>query len=112
MRLLPKTYWLIAAFSIIIAVLFYYKGESNILFFDFHNFPDNAGLTTMDIYIHQLISLYGGRILHYLWAFHQKLATYSYPTAHLQEDYPMLRYMAIPTVAWSVSSEFFTFCLI
>ena len=108
MRLLP-TYWLIAAFSIIIAVLFYYKGESNILFFDFHNFPDNAGLTTW-IYIFITNIIVWGQDLALFMGISPETGNIFLSTSSFAEDYPMLRYMAIP-VAWSVSSEF-TFYLI
>lgn len=38
MRLLPL-YWLLAGISLFIAIIYFYKNEHNILFFDFINFP-------------------------------------------------------------------------
>lgn len=108
MRLLP-TYWLIAVLSIIIALCFFYKGESNILFFDFNNFPTNTSITTW-IYILMTNIIVWGQDLALFMGISPETGNMFLSTSSFAENYPMLRYMAIP-VAWSVSSEF-TFYLI
>lgn len=107
-RLLP-TYWLIAILSIVIAILFYYKGESNVLFFDFNKFPPNATIITyLYIFITNII-VWGQDLALFLGISHETGSIFL-SASSFSEEYPMLRYMAIP-VAWSVSSEF-TFYLI
>lgn len=108
MRLLP-TYWLIALLSFIIALLFYYKGVSNILFFDFNNFPQNTSITTWFYIIITNIIVWGQDLALFL-GISPETGNLFLSASSFAEEYPMLRYMAIP-VAWSVSSEF-TFYLI
>lgn len=107
-RLLP-TYWLIAILSISIAYIFYCKGESNILFFDFNKFPSNATCTTY-LYIFITNFIVWGQDLALFLGISSETGNIFLSTSSFAEEYPMLRYMAIP-VAWSVSSEF-TFYII
>lgn len=107
-RLLP-TYWLIAIISISIAIIFYMKGESHILFFDFNNFPNNTSfLSYLYIFITNLIVW--GQDLALFLGISPETGNMFLSASSFAEEFPMLRYMAIP-VAWSISSEF-TFYLI
>lgn len=107
-RLLP-TYWVIAIISLCIALLYYLKNESNILFFDFNNFPNRTSCFT---YLYIIITnfIVWGQDLALFLGISPETGNPFLSASSFAEAYPMLRYMAIP-VAWSVSSEF-TFYLI
>ena len=102
-RLLP-TYWLIAFISLIIAFLYFIKGQSNIFFFDFNNFPPNTSLLTYLFIIITNIIVWGQDLALFM-GISPETGYLFFSELSFAEEYPMLRYMAIP-VAWSVSSEF------
>lgn len=108
MRLLP-TYWLIGIISFIIALCFYHRNESNILFFDFINFPTNSSLLTWLFLIFSNIFIWGQDLALFL-VISPENGSLNFSALSFGETYPALRYMLIP-VAWSVSTEF-TFYII
>ena len=101
-RLLP-TYWLIASISMFIAILYYIKGDSSILFFDFYNFPTDSSLLTY-LYIITTNTIVWGQDLSLFLGISPISGNPFFSATSFAEQYPMLRYTAIP-VAWSVSSE-------
>ncbi len=108
MRLLP-TYWLIGIISFIIALCFYHKDQSNLLFFDFKNFPTNSSVLTWLFIIFSNFFIWGQDLALFLAISPENGSPY-FSALSFAETYPALRYMLIP-VAWSVSTEF-TFYLI
>ena len=108
LRLIP-TYWLIAVLSIGIAILYYSKGDTNVLFFDFNNFPPNTTVFTY-LYIFVTNIIVWGQDIALFLGISPETGNLFFSASSFSEEYPLLRYMAIP-VAWSVSSEF-TFYLI
>lgn len=103
LKLLP-TYWLIASVALLIALVFAYKGESNILFFDFNNFPIDTSITTYIYLVFSNIFIWGQDLALFL-GISPETGNMFFSASSFAEEYPMLRYMLIP-VSWSVSSEF------
>ena len=103
MRLLP-TYWLVAAISLIIAILLYKKGLTNIFFFDFLNYPDNASFLTYLYTIFTNIFVIGQDISLFL-GISPDSGDLFFSTAAFAECHPMARY-GLSGVSWSIASEF------
>lgn len=108
LKLLP-TYWLIALVALLIALIFAYRRESNILFFDFSNFPITASITTYIYLVFSNIFIWGQDLALFL-GISPETGNMFFSASSFAEEHPMLRYMLIP-VSWSVSSEL-TFYLI
>lgn len=108
MRLLP-TYWLTGIISFIIALCFYHNDKSNLLFFDFTNFPTNSSVLTWLFIILSNIFIWGQDLALFLVVSPEN-GSLIFSTLSFAETYPAIRYMLIP-VAWSVSTEF-TFYII
>ena len=102
-RLLP-TYWLIAFFSLAIALFYYYKSESSILFFDFIHIPANTSLFTWIYIIVSNIIIWGQDLALFL-CISPEDGELSFSTLSFAETFPLIRFMLVP-VAWSVSTEF------
>ena len=108
LRLLP-TYWLLAIVHLVIALLFYYRQESNILFFDFNHFPPEKSITTQLFIIISNIIIWGQDLALFLGVSPDTGDAF-FSVLSFAEEYPMSRYQLIP-VAWSISTEF-TFYII
>ena len=108
LKLLP-TYWLISVAALFIALIYACRGESNILFFDFNNFPIVTSITTNVYLFFSNIFIWGQDLALFL-GISPETGDMFFSVSSFAEEYPMLRYMLIP-VSWSVSSEF-TFYLI
>ena len=102
MRLLP-TYWLVAAISLIIAILLYNNGECNIFFFDFLHYPDNASISTYLYTIFTNLFVFGQDISLFLGISPDSGNLFFSPNAYA-ECHPMARY-ALSPVSWSIASE-------
>jgi len=103
MRLLPL-YWLLAGISLFIAIIYFYKNEHNILFFDFINFPPNASVPSILYIVISNIIIWGQDLAMFL-GISSETGNLFFSSLSFAEEYPAIRFMLLP-VAWSISTEF------
>lgn len=108
LRLAP-TYWLLAMICLILSIIYYMQGTTNVLLFDFKNFPTNASLATYAYLIVSNIIIWGQDLALFL-AISPDTGDMMWTASTYAEQHPMIRYMLMP-VSWSVSLEF-TFYII